>query len=411
MNYEISEKTRQRLDALTKDPRVGQSLDYFTTHLGAAIEELKELTLCEAPTFHEQNRAALIAGKMREIGLCDVAVDAVGNAYGLLRGNSDQYVMIEAHMDTVFPFQSATEVREKDGVLYAPGIRDNTHGVQMILEIARAMILHQVTAAANIFFVATVCEEGKGGLKGIDTFLTEHPEISACICIDGNDEYSITYEATGMITMGVTFLGKGGHACGDYGKVANPLHAAARAVEKISNFVLPEKPMTTIAVTNFHAGNEDGIHAIVDRAEIKLNFRSNGQKELMELKARVLQAVDEACREETQRWGKDTITCTTEYYIDDQAGSQDIRSDIIQCTYAAIEHFGMTPVFDEGGSTNASCPLLRGIPAVCLGEGGRTGGIHTLNEWFDPTGSDRAKKITLLTLLLTAGFAADSGAC
>ncbi len=93
-----------------------------------------------------------------------------------------------------------------------------------------------------------------------------------------------------MITMGVTFWGKGGHACGDYGKVANPLHAAARAVEKISNFVLPAEPMTTIAVTNFHAGNEDGIHAIVDRAEIKMNFRSNGQKELMELKAHVLKS-------------------------------------------------------------------------------------------------------------------------
>ena len=119
--------------------------------------------------------------------------------------------------------------------------------------------------------------------------------------------------------------------------------------------------MTTIAVTNFHAGNEDGIHAIVDRAEIKMNFRSNGQKELMELKAHVLKAIEEACEEETRRWGKDAITATIQY-IDDQAGTQDIRSEIIQCTYAAIEQFGLTPSFDEGGSTNASCPILRGVP-------------------------------------------------
>lgn len=410
MNYTVSENIRRRLDFLVHDDRVNQCLSYFTDHLAGAIEELKELTLCEAPTFHEQKRAALIADKLREIGLADVTVDSVGNAYGLYRGTSDQYIMIEAHMDTVFPFQSAVEVKEKDGVFYAPGIRDNTHGVQMILELARAMIRYNVATNANIFFVATVCEEGKGGLKGIDTFLNDHPEVSACVCIDGNDEYCITYEATGMITMGVTFWGKGGHACGDYGKVANPLHAAARAVEKISNFVLPAEPMTTIAVTNFHAGNEDGIHAIVDCAEIKMNFRSNGQKELMELKARVLKAIDEACEEETQRWGKDAITATIQYYIDDQAGTQDIQSEIIQCTYAAIEQFGLTPAFDEGGSTNASCPILRGVPAVCLGEGGRTGGIHTVNEWFDPTGSDRAKKIALLTLLLLAGRSS-GGAC
>ncbi len=402
MDYTVSAEIQEQLAALTSRECVRQSLSYFTSHLKDAVEELKELTLCEAPTFHEEKRAVLIAEKMRKIGLSNVTIDSAGNAYGLLKGNSERYIMVEAHMDTVFPFHSATEVKEQDGVLYAPGIRDNTHGVQMVLEIARAMILHHVETDANIFFVATVCEEGKGGLRGIETFLTEHPEISACICIDGNDENSITYEATGMITMGVTFQGIGGHACGDYAKVANPLHAAARAVEKISNFVLPTKPMTTIAVTNFHAGNEDGIHAIPDQAQIKMNFRSNGQKELMELKERVLQAIDEACEEETQFWGKDKITTTIEYYIDDKAGTQDIHADIIQRTYAAISYFKMTPTFEKGGSTNASSPVLRGIPAVCLGEGGRTGGIHTINEWFDPTGSDRAKKVVFLTLLLLA---------
>ncbi len=213
MDYTVSAEIQEQLAALTSRECVRQSLSYFTSHLKDAVEELKELTLCEAPTFHEEKRAVLIAEKMRKIGLSNVTIDSAGNAYGLLKGNSERYIMVEAHMDTVFPFHSATEVKEQDGVLYAPGIRDNTHGVQMVLEIARAMILHHVETDANIFFVATVCEEGKGGLRGIETFLTEHPEISACICIDGNDENSITYEATGMITMGVTFQGIGGHAC------------------------------------------------------------------------------------------------------------------------------------------------------------------------------------------------------
>jgi len=44
-----------------------------------------------------------------------------------------------------------------------------------------------------------------------------------------------------------------------------------------------------------------------------------------------------------------------------------------------------------------------GIPAIALGGGGRGGGAHSLNEWYEPTGREAGLKRLLLTLLAVAG--------
>ncbi len=208
MNYTVSETIKSRLDGLVNDGRVNQCLTYFTDHLADAIEELKELTLCEAPTFHEHKRAALIADKLREIGRRTLPSIPSETRMGY-RGTSTQYIMIEGTYGHRVPVSKRRRSEGKDGVLYAPGIRDNTHGVQMILELARAMTRYNVATNANIFFVATVCEEGQGRPERDRHILNDHPEVSACVCIDGNDEYCITYEGDRHDHHGCDVLGEG----------------------------------------------------------------------------------------------------------------------------------------------------------------------------------------------------------
>jgi len=60
------------------------------------------------------------------------------------------------------------------------------------------------------------------------------------------------------------------------------------------------------------------------------------------------------------------------------------------------------------GSTDANIPLSLGIPAIAIGAGGTGGGIHTLAEWYDPTGRAVALRRILLTLLDTAHLAAQT---
>jgi di/tripeptidase len=51
------------------------------------------------------------------------------------------------------------------------------------------------------------------------------------------------------------------------------------------------------------------------------------------------------------------------------------------------------------GSTDANIPMAKGLPAIAIGAGGAGGGIHTLQEWYDPTNRETALRRILLTLL------------
>ncbi|MBQ1270634.1 MAG: peptidase dimerization domain-containing protein, partial [Clostridia bacterium] len=240
---------------------------------------------------------------------------------------------------------------------------------------------------------------------GIEHFLNAHPEVSACVCLDGVQVGKITYQATGMTTCEVTFYGIGGHAYGAFGLMANPLHAAARAVAKIADIVTPLVPKTTYCVSNFHAGNDAGVHAIVPEATIKINMRSNGQKELDELKEKVYAAIKAGAEEETARWGKDTITYKIHEYFNVPAGTLDRNDPIVEGIYTIMQYMGKDPIFNEGGPTDAAFPICRGIPAVCIGSGDIETHSHSAaNERFPVAVMHQGPQAGFLLAILCGGI-------
>ena len=84
--------------------------------------------------------------------------------------------------------------------------------------------------------------------------------------------------------------------------------------------------MTTFAVTTMQAGSFEAVHAIVPVAQIRFNFRSNSQEELEKLRKKIFDAIDEVCREETERWGMDTITYDVKHICDVNAGHSDAHA-------------------------------------------------------------------------------------
>ena len=90
--------------------------------------------------------------------------------------------------------------------------------------------------------------------------------------------------------------------------------------------------------------------------------------------------------------------------LDIPAGSQNDQCRMIQATEAVTEALGIDPCLKPGGCTNANMAIAKGIPAVCLGRGGREYGTHTLNEWFDPRGVEACEQKSLLLLLTLAGL-------
>ena len=216
------------------------------------------------------------------------------------------------------------------------------------------------------------------------------------------------FRGTGK-TIEVEFHGIGGHAFGAFGQVANPLHAAARAIAKIADLKVPAYPKTTYCVSNFHAGNDAGIHAIVPYASIKINYRSNGQAELEALDKEIMRCIDEACKEETDRWGQDTITYNITTFCDVRAGSLGEHDPIVEATWAGIEYLGYEPELLKGGPTNASIPIGNGVPAVCLGNGGPEIYCHNAAmERFPVKDTYQLPQLALLVTLAVAGIAGET---
>ena len=102
--------------------------------------------------------------KFKALGLENVHIDRGGNVVGLRRGSGKgPKVLIEGHLDTVFPFETVHGVEERDGFLYAPGIGDDTRALAMLLGILRALNQNEIKTFGDIVFVATTREEGMGG--------------------------------------------------------------------------------------------------------------------------------------------------------------------------------------------------------------------------------------------------------
>ena len=408
MEYQVSEKVSQLFQQVLSLEEVQKALAFVEADAEQSIEDQVALTLIEAPTFHEEARAKAYAEYLGKLGLEDAHVDEFGNAVALWKGaGTGPKILVEAHLDTVFPFGSVKEVKRENGVLYAPGIVDDTRGLAVLLSALRGLKASGLQTSGDIVFVGTSREEGMGSLGGMKDFLDHNPDIEGSISVDGAWTESITFEATGFKTYEVNFYGIGGHAYGAFGKMANPLHAAARAVAKIADFQVAEEPKTTFCVSNFHAGNDAGVHAIVPKATIKFNFRSNSAELLEELNDRIFKAIQEACDEETARWGKDTITWDCKQYCDVPAGTQDIHAPLVEATYLAAKHLSSDPdkvEFTKGGCVNGNMAVSRGLPCVTIGGGPIDSKCHNLEEFYPIENSHKCPQEVMLLLLMAAGI-------
>ncbi|HHW98105.1 MAG TPA: peptidase dimerization domain-containing protein [Firmicutes bacterium] len=237
-------------------------------------------------------------------------------------------------------------------------------------------------------------------MAGMKALLADHPEIRATISIDGAGCDTIVYEGTGIRNYEVTYTGPGGHAYGAFG-TPSPLHAAARAVAKLSDMRPPASPKTTFTVSLIEGGHQ--IHAIAQTATFKINLRSDDPEELDKLEAQAIALFEAGAREENERWSSDAITVKYERILDVPAGTQPQDAVIVQAAWQATEEIGVQPRLVPGGCTNTNMPISLGIPAVTLGRGGKEGGIHSLGEWFDPEGTYRCPQKSFLLLLALAG--------
>jgi acetylornithine deacetylase/succinyl-diaminopimelate desuccinylase-like protein len=367
-----------------------------------------------APSFGEAERAAWFLERFRALGLADPRIDAVGNVVAELRRELDAthgpVVLISAHLDTVFPAGTDVEPTESEGRILGPGACDNGAGLSGLLGLAAALIDARFLPEVPILFAANVGEEGEGDLRGMRHLFIDGAyagRIAAAIALEGGGSSAVITRALASRRFRVTVTGPGGHSWTDAG-APNPILQLGRGLVDLGEIELggereaselqdlgnPAKQRTTLNVGLISGGTS--VNSIPANAVAHLDLRSTDSCHLDAVERRIRETLtraipDAALRIET---------------IGNRPGGALPESSALLATLRAVDrHLNLRT--DPGlGSTDANIPLSLGIPAIAIGGGGIGGGIHTLQEWYDPTGRQAALRRVLLTLLDTATQAA-----
>ena len=106
------------------DPKVRQGLEFIKNDDAQALADLKEIVIIPAPPFKEKVRGEYYQRRLQELGLKDLKMDTEGNVYGIRPGTGHgPKLLVEAHLDTVFPEGTNLQVIEKDGRSSHPALQ------------------------------------------------------------------------------------------------------------------------------------------------------------------------------------------------------------------------------------------------------------------------------------------------
>ena len=371
------------------------------------VAEVIELTEIPAPPFGEEKRGARFAEMLEETGFGEVATDAVGNVIARREGKKgDRVIAVAAHIDTVFPLATDVAVRKRGNTYFAPGIGDNTRAMAMLLEIARAMVAHDIEADADILLIGNVGEEGLGDLRGVRHLFRDGAEkIDAFIAVDGGRRNRLIYAAIGSLRYRVIFRGPGGHSWGAFG-LGNPHHALGRAIENFD--IAAAEVVKTGERTTYNVGRIGGgtsVNSVPFESWMEIDMRSGDPAKLEEMDAVLKEAVMAALEEENaDRARGDELTVELKPVGNRPAGKGDLETPLIQRSMAAMKAFGLEPDL-RASSTDANIPISLNVPAVTLSRGGVTRGAHSLAESWTDEKTTLSTQLTMLVILSEAGLA------
>ena len=393
--------------ALQDDARVAHVLEFLRANASATTDEQVRITEIAAPPFHEAARAAYMKKLLLAAGL-RVEIDATGNVIGEYAGASQDIVMLAAHLDTVFPAGTNVTVKREGGRLLAPGISDNGTGLAALLAVARALREVKIKTSNTIFFVADVGEEGEGNLRGMRALVDAYKKrLKYVIALDGSATEYVTTAALASRRVEIAVTGPGGHSWSDFG-LPNPIHALGRGIARFVAAHVPESPRTSFNIGEIEGGTS--VNSIPSRALMKVDLRSESEAELSKLEAflrdSVQSGIDEemaAARDRGMAGGSSTLDLRVSVLGVRPAGELPESSPLLAALLAADTRLGNRSR-RERSSTDANVPLSAGIQAISLGAGGRSGGAHTIEEWYDPTNRDLGLQRVALTLLAVAGL-------
>ena len=336
------------------------------------VERAIQIQQIPAPTFQEQKRAEFVHDLFFTEGLDDLCLDEAGNVFGRWAGQgTGKPLIVSAHLDTVFPMETTLRVTRGSDLIHGPGLGDNSLGVAALFGLLWSLREREIQPRGDIWFVANVCEEGLGDLRGMKAVVDRFgADVHAYLVLEGLALGHVYHRAVGVKRFRVTARTSGGHSWSDYGQ-PSAVHELAKLVVELASLSLPTYPRTTMNVGRISGGTS--VNVIAPEASLDLDLRSENQETLTALVSAVERLIQKA-----NRTG---VSFEAQVIGQRPAGEIPVRHPLVTLAKQCLEELGL----DAGlisGSTDANVPLSKGYPAIVLGI--TTGGsAHTIHEYIN----------------------------
>ena len=334
------------------------------------IERTLEIQSIPAPTFGEAERAEFLRSKFEELGVNQLAQDDIGNLYALVPGENAPPLIVSAHLDTVFAGQTDLTHHRTRSRLTGPGVGDNSVALAALLELSED--LRTLKLAGDVWLVANVGEEGLGNLRGMREVVARFGDkVTAYVILEGMALGHIYHRALPVRRYRITLRAEGGHSWIHAGRTS-AIHKLIEVGGQLLDLQIPIDPRTTLNIGRIDGGRS--INSIADMATLEIDIRSESETALNDMNKRLRRLV------------KDVRLTDAEIELT-QVGSRpggELAADhpLVLAALSSLEKSGEREAYLEFGSTDASVPLNRGFPAVCVGitKGGEA---HTIREYIE----------------------------
>ena len=265
---------------LTEDEK-----SYFNAQHDRCLELLRDLCNIPAPSNQEEKRALFVKDWLQARGAENVYIDSACNCIWPINcAGRDDITVFMAHTDTVFPDTEPMPFREENGILYSPGVGDDTANLTMLLLVAEYILKAGLKPKCGILLVADSGEESKGDLRRCRQLMKDYAgRIRNVISLDGPC-FRYTNRALGGSKYEIEIRTEGGHAFSDFGN-RNAIHIMSTLVNALYSIKVPQigDSVSTYNVGTFNGGHS--VNSIAEYAKISYEFRSDVQECREQMKA------------------------------------------------------------------------------------------------------------------------------
>jgi acetylornithine deacetylase/succinyl-diaminopimelate desuccinylase-like protein len=334
------------------------------------IERTLAVQSIPAPSFEEAERASYLQREFEAAGLQEVHQDDIGNVLGKVGGGPIAPVIVSAHLDTVFSAATDLTHRRTRTQLSGPGVGDNAVALAALLELAAD--LPSTRPAGDVWLIGNVGEEGLGNLRGMRELVSRFgSQVSAYLVLEGMALGHIYNRGLPSRRYRISSRAPGGHSWIHRGR-PSAIHQLLEVGAALLRLPLPDEARTSLNIGTIHGGRS--VNSIADHATMELDLRSEAEQVLERFNDQVQRVISD--------WSGAQSSLELELIGSRPGGDLPVDHPLVLAASESYSAAGESDLLLEAGSTDASVPLNRGLPSVCVGltKGGEA---HTLDEYIE----------------------------